>query len=571
MSDRGNFHEKDGHTKPGIDASWALDNAIRPFASTLSEPFNSFVAPLAETVVEACLGKKVDCQLDFGTTPETEAWSAEWATQNVSKAVAVTGIYAVAQSIASRPLRLLGYGSHCLGNVAVARSLPFASFMAKGVEKLALNKSSSMILGAASYEGLRKERPGETHAGNFWGTAAGFTIFEAGNAGCKLPGVSLANIASYNLKRALVGAAGGAVQIGIAKSFAGHDVVSSDLAAGSISGAVINTLFGLPTINRTINRATKNDIKLSQVTDFGDRNIVVKKAKDVMTESNYQLPERVTLKGSEQVTVQRGIVEEVPFSDFGDFLYRGVSNKKVDMDVFQVDGHNEVKLLVSKPDLAALNKHNKDSGNTLQMMTSVLDQSPQSSMVKRIVLVNSESPNSVWLSQNKLLAPGERIYGDYSYKPALNDFEVRLFKPESLSETSKTYLHEWVHVAEQRHKELFNMTKLAHELEGDCGFLHKGCASPETYSSSVLLGDYLLSEHPIIVADAIGRAPIQALTALRCLEKVMPEKSAGAMQARAVITSTKASMTQLVLDKLIDLTGGDKADIARRLIAFLSD
>lgn len=572
MSDRGNFHDTETG-KAGIDASWALDNAIRPIVKTLAEPYNSFVAPVAENIAKTTWGKEVDCHLDLAGTPEASAWSFEWAMQNVSKSVALAGIYAVAQSLASRPLRLVGQGSKYLGNLACFQSSPLAGMVFKNAERLALSKSTSMVLGAASYDGLRQTRAGETQAGNFFSTAAGFSIFEVGNTFCKLPGKSLANVASYGLKRALVGASGGAAQIGLSKSLSGQDVHCSDIVGGSIAGGVINSLLGLPRVMRT----AKNDIKVSKPEDKGhlfaaDKTIVVKKTKDVMTESKDMngLPERVTLTGSEQVSVQRGVAEQGPFADLGDFLYRGVSNKKVDMDVFQVEGHKNVNLLVSKQDLIALNKQSKDT-NTLEMMTKVLDQSPYSELVKRIVIVNSEAPQAVWLAQNKLLKPGERIYGDYSFKSALDDFEVRLFKPESLSETAKTYLHEWVHVAEQKHKDLFSMTKLAHELEGDCGFLHKGCASPESYSSSVLLGDYLLSEHPLIVADAIGKAPIQALTALRCLERVMPEKVVGSTQAKAVIASTKASMTQLVLDKLIDMTGSDKANIARRLIAFLRD
>ena len=584
MGERGHFNENEGQgQRRPVDAiAWATENAIRPFVETLSEPYNSFVAPAAESLAKNVFGSKANLHVDMGKAAEPEVLSAGWATANVSRAIAMTGIYALAEHIASKPLRLVGLGAHCIGDMAKARSLPLVAQITKGLEKGLLSKSTSLVVGASAYDGLRNERPGETHAGNFWGTAAGFTMFDVGNRFVKLPGNSLANIALYGLKRATVGAVGGLSQVGISKLVASGEMSAEELAGSAIVGGTINSLFGLPVVARQMKVNTKTSEgptacpKLQEAVGNEANLVKIENPATHSEPSVFSQAKRIQKTGTEPVNVETGRDKKGPFENYGDFLYRGLASGEMEMDAYRVQGHPEVKVLVTKADLLSLN--GKFDGTTAQgekltildSMASVLDQSPDSTLAKRIVIVKSNAPETVWLRQNGHLAPDHKLTGEYKFNASAGEYEIRMYKPQSHDEILKTYMHEFVHIAEQKHKELFRMTKLARLVEGDRGFEHSGCNDMHDYSSSVLLGDYLLGSHPINAVQVFSKAPIQSMTALLCLERVLPD-AAPASQARSLIKVAKENYLELVTDKLFELTRHDNADMARILIDFLKD
>ncbi|MBX9877013.1 MAG: hypothetical protein K2Y22_01005 [Candidatus Obscuribacterales bacterium] len=550
------------------EAAWADNSTVKAMAQALSEPFNSFVARPAELIAEKVSGNKTDLHWHVEKN-ESELFSRQWLTDNIASGITMAGLYSLSDRLAAKPLRLISCGAGSVAQLLKAR--PLACQITTGLEKVLISKQASLIAGAGAYDGLRETREGETRQGNFAGTAAGFTVFEAGNYFCKLGPGSLANIASYGLRRALIGGAGGAVQSYTSGQFAGRELSNKELATAALIGGTINSALGLPSVSR----ALKNNLKVKEPANLDSVGLEAERAKDCMADSSKSLDssilkKRIEIVGSEEVGVHVGRPEKGPFKNYGDFLLRGVGSKYTPMNVYEVAGHKDVHVLVAETDLIALD--NAKQLPTMEQMVKILDQSPDSGLVKRIILVNSEAPDSVWFTQNKLLKPNERIYGEHRFNSKLNDYEMRLFKPQTQEEMLKTYLHEYVHVAEKKYKDIFSMTKLANEIEGNCGFQHHGCTHPHEYSASVLLGDNLLGAHPLVATDAIGKAPIQAVTALECLSKILPKsESTYTSQARTLIQSANQNLKAVVLDKLYDMNTEGKSDAVKKLIDFLEN
>lgn len=212
----------DGGPSPAEASTWewVSANVFHPAANTgLIEPYNAVanIVNLAGRTVAA--GDLIE-KKELYAVPQAEFLSGTWLVQGLSSGLAMVVPYGLAGKLAGGSMRNIGRALEAEG--AAARFLR--------------SEQAAQIVGAALYDGSRQTRPGETHMGNALGGAAGFLIFEKGNA------ASRALSAPEKLPvRILTGFAGATTQHTVAHFWSsGHVPSYEELAQAGVSGAVMN-------------------------------------------------------------------------------------------------------------------------------------------------------------------------------------------------------------------------------------------------------------------------------------------------------------------------------------------
>lgn len=187
--------------------------------SIVVEPLNAVVSSV-NTISEQLNGAKLLPHKDDFYTGEPEFLSSKWFVQSASGGLALLIPYTLAGKAAGGLVGKIG------------SRLNFGEQATRFLE----NEATLQILGAATYDGLRETRPGETHTGNALGGVTAFGTFAIGNALSKdLP------LAGMIGMRTLAGAIGGTAQHAVSAYWSGSKLPSvEEMRKATINGVVMS-------------------------------------------------------------------------------------------------------------------------------------------------------------------------------------------------------------------------------------------------------------------------------------------------------------------------------------------
>ncbi|MBI4533337.1 MAG: hypothetical protein HY711_05255, partial [Candidatus Melainabacteria bacterium] len=167
LAEINNHNKSSGDTSLIAEAlGWVGDNVVHPAVNTAAiEPWNA-LAGTVNLVGRHTIGQEMLTRCDLLEVPQSKFLSPQWCVQSISSGLAMVVPYGIAGKATGGSLRSFGKWAQAEGTAA----------------QFLKSEKTASILGAAIYDGLRETRPGETHVGNALGGAAGFFIFEHGNA-----------------------------------------------------------------------------------------------------------------------------------------------------------------------------------------------------------------------------------------------------------------------------------------------------------------------------------------------------------------------------------------------------
>lgn len=189
--------------------------------SLVIEPWNA-MANTANPVLKLVTGEEGVSKLESRKVSEHKLLSSSWLVQNLSSGLGAVIPYVAAGKFAGGLMRGCGSKINASGELA----------------NILKNDAGAQILGAATYDGLKDLKPGESRLGNSLGGAAAFTIFELGNSSTKdLP------LLNKVVMRALTGSVGACTQQNVSELVTRNKLVDRDKAASAaLSGMVMNVV-----------------------------------------------------------------------------------------------------------------------------------------------------------------------------------------------------------------------------------------------------------------------------------------------------------------------------------------
>ncbi len=217
--------------KPDTTLTRVADNILKPVINTaLIEPHNALTSTTNDIARLCGASGAILNDWEPYQLPSAALCSKEWFAQNLSSGLAMAIPYGIAAVSTRGGLRFLGTR---FGASTVAM-------------QFLTHNTTSMILGATMYDGLRKPKDDETRIGNAVGGLVGFSIFEGGNHYFNsLTGSRLI------VSRALTGIVGAGTQYTVSHFLAtGKRPEGEHLVAAMLSGATMNVV--LPRITDKI-------------------------------------------------------------------------------------------------------------------------------------------------------------------------------------------------------------------------------------------------------------------------------------------------------------------------------
>lgn len=451
MPDRISENQQPANNHQGI-MDWSLTHAIRPFIDTIAiEPFNAAinlgdgVASTTNSLSRLFSGSDVLEERSVEKlkplkTQHADLFTLEGLTETSSSALASAAVYLAA-----------GNAGRILVPMA-SRILPFS--------KPLFSKWGShvgLVLGTSTYDGLRDTREGETHTGNFAGTATTFTAFELLNPlSSKLGGYKLLGA------RLGIGAFSSTVGLSANKFSQAKLPEKEELAASILTGGIVNLAFSIPEIRQKWN-----------VKPLREPNI---KINHTAEDETYRSQIR-RLNGYDKATVTRAIPDETvsgPFDDYADYLKRGVHLIEEPFHIRTVEGHSTKILLPAKVDkditqlqlLEYLGRHRneiinapsksipqklellQEQANHLQDqhmygkiwprdLISLLDEVPDSRLIETVVLSPERHVNAPILKQ---IGDLDCVFGQ------AKNGQIWLWQSTPKEELRPTWFHEYAHL-----------------------------------------------------------------------------------------------------------------------------
>lgn len=206
------------------------ENVLNPVInSALIEPWNAVVS-VANTIGQRMqIGPLLRHKVDF-STGETKFLSSAWLVQSVSGGLGMLLPYSISGHAAGSFLKNVGVRLHLCEEAC----------------RVLDSEAAAQILGAATYDGLREARKGETHLANALGGVTAFGTFAIGNALSKnMP------LSKMIAMRTLAGAIGGSAQHAVASYVSDSKLPSlEELGRATVNGMVMSIV--LPESQRAL-------------------------------------------------------------------------------------------------------------------------------------------------------------------------------------------------------------------------------------------------------------------------------------------------------------------------------
>lgn len=350
-------------SKTGSLQEWIAANVWSPAVNTLVIDPHNAVTSSVNDISKSLGGREVLSDWQRSEMPEAPPLTGAWLAQNVVSGLAMVIPYGIAAVATKAGLSRLAskFGGGAAGSV-MASELGLATESKLG--EFLKSKTTASILGATLYDGAKKPLTGETRFGNAMGAAAGFSIFEGGNALSKGQ-----NGLRLLISRGAVGSLGAVSHMTIAHGISTHKLPEAHQAwNAALTGAVMNN--ALPAFHDKLTET----IEIHQWQSRLQNN--TKLAFDPQMVASSQLPNYLkALSRTAATDVRSRLVEEIPHSRLFDGEHPIVQKRVKDM----------VRTALAHPDLVP--------HETLQNWIEGIPESDGSTIGNnRLALLNSLKP-----------------------------------------------------------------------------------------------------------------------------------------------------------------------------------
>lgn len=458
--------ETEGGPDSALNAIY--EDCVKPVAYTAVISWNT-VANATNALSRIVTNRDIVGKIDDLNLRQEKFMSIPWWLQNVSTGLSLGFVYAAAGKGAASVLRS-GIGAVGLEGSAA---------------RFAGSSAFAQIVGATAFEGLRDKRADETTLGNATSGALGFSLFEAGNIlgrSFGTPGLIAMRLATgavgasaqHATSRLIAsghlpdgkelwrdGVTGGAMnlvlpvfqtRLSLSEGYA-HPKIASTGEAPSVVHSLARSIAlstdvpdarpkpvksgGLELQTREVSSLDSLDLRATSLHSFDLGTLELKATGQF---SRTQPAPQLIDQGKQVITLVVGAKENGPFASIDDFHERGQRVINPEMRVLAINGRPGTELLFDDAALKApLDAAMSDGLLTPSQAASVVESFPNSSLVKRLFVLDFDHPHEPWLQQ--IAGPQAHVYGE-----AFPNGDVYLYKPTNSESTQVTADHEWSHL-----------------------------------------------------------------------------------------------------------------------------